>query len=552
MKKIKSKDALTVDNFQTSGGNLGMIGHSMTSGLPSKAAVKNGKEKSAQKDGISGGLGNIQIYVKKHKDTMLDLPYDGPLDMKTCNGREVTTKKIKLKDYAYSQHQVATWQKNGSHLQDRKVSINEDSKDCDFHRDKKSRVSQIEEKEFRISQGDNISKRKSAEARVRSSGSKEYPMNRGIEKEQQVRKPRAKLRLTIEDIDKLRKDLGCEQLSTAATSSSSKVSDSRKNRLSYVEVKGSPEESVSSSPMRMLYPNQVSPMMTEAAGKVDSRFNDVPAMGSAKKFHDMNESSKLRIARKGASGNTIDNGSEILDSKNKLKEEADVDDNHDARKHEVSSNVRHPLSDESSLKCVKNGASVGKNVLRQSSDSRSEKQSAWTEHDKNDVQSCYPCGRDVMQQNLNQDRPRSSVEQISAQMEPWNGKVRIDLRQVDKQGASRPSKHASGSLGSLKRSLMDSRPHDASVVGDTSKALKGTAIACLQYGTDNFINNEADQSVALDASLGNKNISGATASNAVKEAEGVLKEAEELRTHADLIKVFLGYFLICLHIYFPF
>ncbi|KAL8524992.1 hypothetical protein ACS0TY_014573 [Phlomoides rotata] len=533
MQRVKSKDALVVDNFQASGGNLGVIGHSVKSGMPSKAALKNGKKKSALKEGISEVPGNVQIYVKKHTDIMEDLPDNEPLGMKTCKGREVTRTKIRLKDNAYSQYQVETGPNNVSNLQDRKKFVNEESKDGEFHRDKRPRVSQVEE-EFRRSQGDDISsKRKSADARVLS-GSKEHPRARSIEKELLVKQPRIKPRLTIEDIDKLRKDLGCEEMLTAATSSSSKVSGSRKNRLSYVEREGSPVESVSSSPMRMLYPNQASSMMMETAGKVDFSSNDVGVVGSTKKSQDMNGSSQLGAARKGTSGLTIDNDSEIMGSKYKLKKKIAVDDNRHTPKHEVSSNTRHPLSNDSNLKSAKNSASVGKNNLRKSNDSRSEKQSSQREHDKNDLKSIYPCSRDAMQQNVKQDLPRSSLEQ--AQVTPWNGKVRIDLRQGGKKGALCTNKHASGSLGSLKRSRMDVRPDDASVVGDTSKAQKGTAIACLQNGTETDTSNEPQKSVAPDVSLGNKNVSGVTASTALKAAENVLKEAEELKTHADLIK----------------
>lgn len=503
MQRVKSKDTLIVDNFQTSGGNLGVIGHSLKSGLPSKIALKNGKKMSAQKDGISEVLGNVQIHVKKYKDTMEDLPDNGPLGTKMCKGREVTRTKIRLKDNAYSQHQVETGPNNVSNLQDRKKFVNEECKDGEFHRDKRPRISQVEE-EFRRSQGDDISsKRKSAEVGVLS-GSKEHPRGRSIEKELVAKQPRAKPPLTFEDIDKLRKDLGCEEISMAATSSSSKVSDSRKNRRSYMEREGSPVESVSSSPMR--------------------------------KFQDTNKSSELR---KGTSCPIIDNGSEIMGSKYKLKKKIAVDENHRTPKHEVSSNMRHPLSNDSNIKSAKNGASVGKNNLRKSNDSRSEMQSSQREHDKNDLKSSY----------VKQDLPESSLEQ--AQVKPWSGKVRIDLRQGGNQSALCSNKNAPGSLGSLKRSRMDLRPDDASVVGDTSKAQKGTAVSCLQDRTEKHTSNEPEKSVAPD--VGNKNVSAVTASTALKAAENVLNEAEELKTHADLIKVFLCYFLyLFAHIFVSF
>ncbi|KAI3459285.1 hypothetical protein Pfo_015948 [Paulownia fortunei] len=479
VEKIKSKGALNVDNCQTSGGNLGGIGHCLTSGLPNKAAVRGGNKQSAQKDAIPGGMGNFQIHVKKKKDRIQDLPNYEPMGMKTCNGREVSAKNRKFKDCEDSQHQVETGQDNGSNLQHSKVTMKEGSKDSAFQRRKKSRVTQIEE-EFNGCKGDDTSKRKGAEASFLLLRSKEYPINRGIEREQQLRRPRVKPRLTIEDIDKLRKDLGCEQLSTAATSSSSKVSDSCKNRTKFMEVKGSPQESVSSSPVRTTNQNQVSPMTMETVGKVDSRLND-PAMGSLKKFSDMNRSSELLTTRKQkASGVYCPEPFEnpVLDF-----QEGDARDKSSGK---LVSGVNLPSD-------FVNSPLVGieDNIL--------EKCSPWP------------------------------TRQTSAQMEPRSGKLLIDLRQGNKQGALCSSKHALGLSVSLKKTFMNSRPLDDSVAG-TSKALKDAAIACPRNWTDNFNgHNEVEQSVAVDESLANKNVSSASASTA-------LKEAEELRIHADLIK----------------
>ncbi|XP_042064269.1 cysteine-tryptophan domain-containing zinc finger protein 3-like isoform X3 [Salvia splendens] len=501
-KRIKSKDVPTFNN------DLLDNGHNATLGLLTNATVKSGKKKSIKKEVISAGPGNIQINVK-HEKTMRDLQHNGPLGVETCNTGQVTAKKIKLKDNVY--------------CQERKVSVNENSKDGHVHRDKKPRVCHNEDDGFRVSQGGDILKR-SVEL-----GDREYLTDRNIKKNgQQVKKPIAKMRLTIEDIDELRKDLGCEQLSMAATSSSSKISDSRKNRLSYAEVKGSPEESVSSSPMRMLYPNQVLPMMTETSGKVDFRFRCAGAVSSVKK-QEMDRSSEFDTVRRRKSGLTNDNGSKLSDSKTKLNKETPIDDNHPAPKHEALSNMRHPLSNDLSLKSVKNSPVVGKNNVRKSKASRSEKQSIQREGDKNDLVLHNPCSSGAVQQSRKHDPPRR-IEQSSCEKEPWSGKVRIDLRQGDKQGTVRPSKLASGPGGPLKGSPLDSRPHDNSVTSDTSKSRKDTT-------NENTVNKEAEQqSLHLDASLWNKNVSGAIASTALKEAGDILKEAEGLRSHADLIK----------------
>ncbi|XP_027924835.1 LOW QUALITY PROTEIN: uncharacterized protein LOC114182216 [Vigna unguiculata] len=76
-----------------------------------------------------------------------------------------------------------------------------------------------------------------------------------------------------------KKDLGSLQVSVAATSSSSKVSGSHKTKASFQEVKGSPVESVSSSPIRVLNADKLS--NKEIIGKDDSR--DVAAMDSPRR-----------------------------------------------------------------------------------------------------------------------------------------------------------------------------------------------------------------------------------------------------------------------------
>ncbi|KAL6532239.1 hypothetical protein OROGR_014209 [Orobanche gracilis] len=480
VEKIKSKDdMLTADSFRTSSGALGgMYGHISTCAFPNKADMKDAKKMSIQRNEISGGDFRISVK-KKHRDQMqLDLPDNGPSGLKSCNGGEIAAKKIKLKTNEYSP------QIKESNIKDRTVHIKEESRDVDFHRDAKSRVSQ----------GD-TSKRKSDEARFQLSGGQEYLINRSNEKERQVKKPKPKVQLTIEDIDKLRQDLGCEQPSTAATSSSSKVSGSHKNRISYMKVKGSPEESVCSSPVRVPYQKHVSSMV-DTIEKVDS-----------KGIRDVNESSERTvIARKGISGLTNDNVSEILETRNKLKEETGFD-NHDMQKHEVSSNMRHSPANGPSVRIIKKGTSVSKKDFEKLGDINGAKST--------------------------RDSPKRTVEQISAKMEPRSGKLHIDLRQGDKQGAFGVKKQVSGLSRSVKRCLMDLRPLDASVADNTSRDLKDTAKACLQNVTGNIVNNEK-QSVALEESLGKKNA--ISASTFLKEAELALREAEELRVHADLIK----------------
>ncbi|KAL3626118.1 hypothetical protein CASFOL_029667 [Castilleja foliolosa] len=411
MKRIKSNDALTVDNFQTF----------------------DGKKTSIQRNTVSGG--DLRITLKQHTGEKQDLSDKGPFGIKAPNGKEVASNKIRLKNFEYSP-QI-----------NKKAPIKQDIKGGDFQRDATPQFSQS-----------GTSKRKSSEARFQSPGSKENPVNRAIEKEQKVRKPKTKMKLTDEDIDKLRQDLGLEQPSTAATSSSSKVSGSHKNRVNYLKVKGSPDESVSSSPVRI---------PEETVGKADSSFNNVPTIGNAN----------------GISSLTNDNGSEIFDSRSKLKEET---------------NFNNRIA-----KSFKKGMSVGK---------------------KDFGKPTYDKSADVKQQNVSRESPKLAVE-------PWNGKVHIELLKEETQVTSCRNKQASGLSRSTKRSSSDSRALDASTVDNSSKALNETDFARPQNVNDNIGNNVAEQSMALEASPGNKNVS-----TALKEAEVALREAEDLRIHADLIK----------------
>ncbi|XP_051118486.1 cysteine-tryptophan domain-containing zinc finger protein 3-like [Andrographis paniculata] len=70
--------------------------------------------------------------------------------------------------------------------------------------------------------------------------------------------------------DYLKNDVGSVQPSLAANSSSSKVSGSHKHKTGGLEVKGSPVESVSSSPLRFCNPDKVTSSMKHLDGKDDT------------------------------------------------------------------------------------------------------------------------------------------------------------------------------------------------------------------------------------------------------------------------------------------
>ncbi|XP_022842403.1 uncharacterized protein LOC111366019 [Olea europaea var. sylvestris] len=536
----KIKPAVDLDDFQTSGGDLGRVGHSSSSGLPNKATLKD-KKKLRILDSRSEGREKLQISGKKQKDNVQELPDNGCLDINASNKSEISSKKRELKDSQGSQDYLQTLQRNGSDLQNSKVPVKEESSNSGFHREKKSRVSQIDGKEFRKSKdNDIIPKRK-------VSGNKEIPYVRSIEKERQVRKYRAKfpVQLTMDDIESLRKDLGSEPLSMAATSSSSKVSDSRKTRRNCKEVKGSPEESVSSSPMRISYLNKVLPARKETTERADSRLNDFSTMGSSIKSLDRNgnfESNHLGTARKGKATSGLPESFEhpvlhVRDSDTRDKFSG---------KYESGTNPASEYGN-GSFDC-NNGDILDQHSLCPTSMRVSEHSHGKERMNKNSSNimlsqqisksgtSLLPMDKDRTSfVNFERVAERVSSPQIDHEHLNTNKNLKeeafIDHNfRGDKQETLRPSKSVPGSL---EVSFTDLRPIDTSVVGDLLKVSEEPANTCHQHGTSNFNgHNVADGAVSRhlsSVSLASKNSSSLTPTS-------VLKEAENLRDYADRLK----------------
>ncbi|GFZ13717.1 CW-type zinc finger [Actinidia rufa] len=129
---------------------------------------------------------------------------------------------------------------SGHHLNNRRDFLEEIS-DNNHRKEKKARVSKSEGKETSVSEGSGVAAKKG-----RSTKDRHFGTDQGITLSQQ----------SLDAPDSLRRDSGSAQPSEAATSSSSKVSGSHKNRSCAKEVKGSPVESVSSSPLRLPNPDK--------------------------------------------------------------------------------------------------------------------------------------------------------------------------------------------------------------------------------------------------------------------------------------------------------
>ncbi|XP_052205360.1 cysteine-tryptophan domain-containing zinc finger protein 7 isoform X2 [Diospyros lotus] len=163
---------------------------------------------------------------------------DGSLHMEKSDGKDVSRKR-KTNESRDTHVSTASLQ-SGHHIHDRKDLL-EHTAEVIHRKEKKAKISKSEGKETSVS--------KSSGGAVKKGRSM---------KEQQLGPDRASTlsQRSLDDTDSLRRGLGSAQPSQAATSSSSKVSGSHKNRKNVQEVKGSPVESVSSSPLRFSNPDK--------------------------------------------------------------------------------------------------------------------------------------------------------------------------------------------------------------------------------------------------------------------------------------------------------
>ncbi|XWS39054.1 hypothetical protein CRYUN_Cryun18bG0017100 [Craigia yunnanensis] len=271
-KKIKTEVIYTTDKHQSSNVYPRRVGLNSSTSLLTQA---NGR--SAQNYNKCSNSGDVKhdikersvVSVKKLVDQTQALSDGGSLERRICDKR-ASVKKRKLEDWQDSQ--------NGHGLY-----MKEESSESGFRNEKKSRVSKIEGKQSHRNGGDGTSNRKSM---VHLIGGLEEV--RSIERNQQLSKQKKKSssQKTLDGLDSLRRDSGTGQISMAATSSSSKVSGSRKTRANFEEARGSPVESVSSSPMRTSYPEKLASTTGDGSGKDDAANSCIPLSGNSRRCWD--------------------------------------------------------------------------------------------------------------------------------------------------------------------------------------------------------------------------------------------------------------------------
>lgn len=258
-KKTKTGVNCSIEDFQSDpGGGIRKEGPSFSSSLPSNMAGKCRPKLDDVND-------SLQVSVKKPKDRV-QIPLDESLDSRKHDNDTVPQKR-KAKDCQDSQIHLGCIP--GEHLQDGRVSVEEFSEN-DHRKEKKAKLSNFEGKEYSLCKSDGGTDKKGDTA-----------------KEQQLGKDLGSVlsQRSSDGMDFLKRDLGSLQPSVPTTSSSSKVSSSYKTRT-FQEVKGSPVESVSSSPLRILHPDKLSSAGGSLVGKDGSQDGGFLTQGSPRRCSD--------------------------------------------------------------------------------------------------------------------------------------------------------------------------------------------------------------------------------------------------------------------------
>ncbi|XVE73269.1 hypothetical protein DITRI_Ditri11bG0103700 [Diplodiscus trichospermus] len=255
-KKIKAESLHLADEdwmFE----HAGKGGPSTSNGLPTTSVGKDQpkhSERSSYKDSRSD-KDRQHASGKRPKDKVQVSLTDGSLDLANCGGGEVSMKR-KVDECTDRQLYMGVPQGMSTHLQDSRVFMKEEFSENDYRREKKVRASKSGGKDSSASKSSGKLEKKSRHTKNHQRG-----QDRGSSLSKR----------SLDGMDSLKKDSGSAQPSLAATSSSSKVSGSHKSKPGFHETKGSPVESVSSSPMRVANPDKLPSTRRNVAGKDESR-----------------------------------------------------------------------------------------------------------------------------------------------------------------------------------------------------------------------------------------------------------------------------------------
>lgn len=253
-KKMKTEDVFLKDENCTSdqAGASSKAARSSNRSFPNTASWKDCHSHSSHSRDLKGDLKkNIVSSEKPEAQISVDSD-DSSLHM--AKGTNACTKKRKGSDHQKPSVSDLPQPSEGHHSQGSRVFL-EESHEYDQRKDKKTRVSKSEGKDSNRSQGTMIAGRKVAQ------GTKDREMGQDLGS--------IPSRRSLDAPESLRRDLGSVQHAVATTSSSSKVSGSHRSKASRGEMKGSPVESVSSSPLRIPVTDKFSQARKDVGSKDD-------------------------------------------------------------------------------------------------------------------------------------------------------------------------------------------------------------------------------------------------------------------------------------------
>ncbi|KAK7264610.1 hypothetical protein RJT34_32219 [Clitoria ternatea] len=288
-KKSKTEDVCYADKQLNPDIEFGKVGLNSRNGLPNKTCRKN--IRNYDDYCLSDDLQDKLVVPVKKGDRARFLS-NGSLDAMNSSENGLS-KKRKLSDWPDSEKHSNTLSLDGD-MQCGEQGLR------GFNKEKKCIVLNTGMKS--VTEGDGKLSRESGMKQVPLPDSRDQ-MAVGTEvknvnnKAQQPRKHRKNVASyqSLVCFDPLGKDLGSGQLSLAATSSSSKVSGSHKARTNLEDVRGSPVESVTSSPLKTSNLDKRILVAGDKSEKCDARKSGLSSMSSRKSLHYREGKSSVKL-----------------------------------------------------------------------------------------------------------------------------------------------------------------------------------------------------------------------------------------------------------------
>ncbi|KAL8100938.1 cysteine-tryptophan domain-containing zinc finger protein 3-like isoform X2 [Apium graveolens] len=261
-KKLKASSVHSEEEWKSDNGGAALkVGHSSSIGLSTK---KTGKHRHKYDDHPKDSKRNMQVSVRDSED-QTQFPSDARLlHMEYIDGD--VKKRKKIHEYQESQLYTTSHGTEG-HRPENQRDFMEETSESNHREDKKARVSKSGGKERSMRNGSGGIDKKGRSLKDQQAG---VDFENGL------------FDMNMDAIDLVKKDVRFAQLSVAATSSSSKVSGSRKSKANLQEVKGSPVESVSSSPLRVCNQDNFTSIRRDLKSISDSKEVIIPTSSPRK------------------------------------------------------------------------------------------------------------------------------------------------------------------------------------------------------------------------------------------------------------------------------